>query len=175
MPVSFTNTPYYLIGGMKKTNKRERQDGGEIFEEGKLPISFEGCVCVTGHQSVECVQIMEWWSSNLGQWPLPNLVSVAYYYVFILFLPRPPFPSSDVLPGGEAPTSCPNKPSTNVRIISTQYHPPTWESTVSVPAYHLKCTVCSIIFFFVIHKMNEIYSLFYHTIMEPNNLTDLDR
>ena len=34
------------------------------------------CVCVTGHRSVEYVQIMRWWSSNLGQWPLQNLGSV---------------------------------------------------------------------------------------------------
>ena len=25
------------------------------------------CVCVTGHWPAECVQIMRWWSSNLGQ------------------------------------------------------------------------------------------------------------
>ena len=25
------------------------------------------CVCVTDHWSVECVQIMRWWSSNLRQ------------------------------------------------------------------------------------------------------------
>ena len=29
--------------------------------------SFFLCVCVAGHQSVDCVQIMRWWSSNLGQ------------------------------------------------------------------------------------------------------------
>ena len=34
------------------------------------------CVCVTGYQSLECVQIMRWWSSNLGQRPLWNLGSV---------------------------------------------------------------------------------------------------
>ena len=27
--------------------------------------SGRSCVCVTGHQSVECVHIMMWWSSNL--------------------------------------------------------------------------------------------------------------
>ena len=92
------------------------------------------CVCVTGHRSVGFVQIIRWWSSNPGKWPLRNLGSVAYCYVFILDLPHPLFPPSDVLPGG-APPSFPNTPSTNVCCVSEQDHPPTWDSPVSVPAY----------------------------------------
>ena len=57
------------------------------------------CVCVTGHRSVEYVRIMRWLNSNLGQWPLQNLGSVAYSYVFIIDLPRPLLPRSDVLLG----------------------------------------------------------------------------
>ena len=28
------------------------------------------CVCIPGHECVKYVQIMRWWCSNLGQWPL---------------------------------------------------------------------------------------------------------
>ena len=45
------------------------------------------CMCVTSHQPVECVQIMSELSSNLRQWPLGNLGSVAYCYVFFLSCP----------------------------------------------------------------------------------------
>ena len=43
---------------------------------------------VSGHQPVECVQNMRWWSSNLRQWPLLNLGSVAYCYLLV-YLTRP--------------------------------------------------------------------------------------
>ena len=36
--------------------------GGELTREALLTY-----VCVSGHHYVECVQIMRWWSSNLGQ------------------------------------------------------------------------------------------------------------
>ena len=71
------------------------------------------CVCVTGLQSVKCVRIMRWWSYNILQLPLHNIVYVAYCYLFILIPPPPPFPPSDFLPGGAAP-SCPDTPSTYV-------------------------------------------------------------
>ena len=63
---------------------------------------FLGYMCVTSHQSVECVQIMRWLSSNLGEWPLWNLGSVAYCYV--LYLSHPTLPSLHImsLRGGEA-------------------------------------------------------------------------
>ena len=44
--------------------------------------------------------MMRWWSSNPGQKPLRNPGYVAYCCVFILVLPRPPFPPSNLLPGG---------------------------------------------------------------------------
>ena len=89
-----------------------------------LAVSDPLCVCVTGHQSVDCVRIMRWWISNFRQLPLPHLVSVAYCYIAILDPPRPPFPLSDVLTGGGAP-SWPNTPSTDVLLVSAQDHPPT--------------------------------------------------
>ena len=88
----------------------------------------------TGHRTVGYVQIMRWWSSNLRQRPLQNLGSVAYCYIFSIDLPFPLFLPSDALTGGAAP-SCPETPSTNVRIFSAQNHPPTWASPVSFPAY----------------------------------------
>ena len=73
------------------------------------PNGKEGCVCVTGHQSVECVQIMRWWISNLRKLLLHNLGSVASCYVFILVLPHPPFLPSNFLTRGSAPYR-PNTP-----------------------------------------------------------------
>ena len=61
------------------------------------------CVCVTGNQSMECFQIMRWWSSNLEQWTLWKLVYVVYWYIFILVPSHPPFTPHDVLPGGGRP------------------------------------------------------------------------
>ena len=52
--------------------------------------------------------------------------------------PHPTFLPPDVLPGGVAP-SYHDTPYTDVCCVSTQDHPPTWESTVSVPEY--KCSL----------------------------------
>ena len=41
------------------------------------------CVCVSGNQPVECVQIMRRWSSNLGQGPLKSLGSVTNCYILV--------------------------------------------------------------------------------------------
>ena len=60
-------------------------------------------VCVTGHQYMGYVQIMSWWSSNLGQWPRQNLGSVAYCYISIIGPPHPILPFSGVLPGWVSP------------------------------------------------------------------------
>ena len=92
------------------------------------------CVCVIGHRYVGYFRIMRWWSSNLGQWPLHNLGSVAYCYLFILDPPRPVFPPSNVLLGGGR-TLLPQYPSTDVHRFSAQYHPPNLVSPVSVPVY----------------------------------------
>ena len=45
-------------------------------------------VCLAGHQPVECVQIMGWWSSNLRQGSLCCLVSVGNCYV-LFYLTHP--------------------------------------------------------------------------------------
>ena len=71
-------------------------------------------LCVTGHQFVECAQIMMWWSSNLGQWLLRNLGYVAYCYVFILVLTLPPFLLSNVILGGNTPNALTPPPPTSV-------------------------------------------------------------
>ena len=92
------------------------------------------CLCVTNHQSMGCVQIMRWWSSNLGQCPLRNLGSIAYCYLFILVQSCLPFLPYNVLPGGSSPF-CPNTSSTDVRRVSAHDHPPTWASSISIPAY----------------------------------------
>ena len=81
-----------------------------------------------------CVQIMNWSISNLGQWPLWNLGSVAYCYVFIIGPPNPLFLPSNVLTG-RVSTSWPNTPYTDVCLVYAQDHPPTWESPVYFPEY----------------------------------------
>ena len=78
------------------------------------------CVCVAGHQPAECVQIMRWWISNLGQGPLRSIKSVANFYVFV-YLTRPSLSSRFLISflGGAAPTG-PDTPTTDVsphRII----------------------------------------------------------
>ena len=92
------------------------------------------CVCVTGHRSVECVQNMRWWISNLRQWPLWNLGSVYYCYIAILDPTCTLLLISDVLPG-EAYPSYPDTPFINIRLVFAQDHPLTWESPISVPEY----------------------------------------
>ena len=74
---------------------------------------------VTGHRYVDYVQIMRWRNSNLGQWPLWNLGSVAYCYVFIIDPPCTLLPSSYVLLAGSAP-SFPNTPSAKIRLVPAQ-------------------------------------------------------
>ena len=91
------------------------------------------CVCVTGHRYVSYVRFMRWWSSNLGQKPLHNLGNVAYCCVFILDPPRPLFPPSNVLLGGEDP-SCPDTPSSGVNRLSSQIIRPT-ERHLSLSQY----------------------------------------
>ena len=81
-------------------------------------------VCVTGYRSMGYVWIMRWCISNLVQWPLRNLVSVAYCYIFILDPPHPLFPTSDFLLE-ESATSFPDTSSIEARRVSAQYHLPT--------------------------------------------------
>ena len=87
------------------------------------------CVCIAGHHPVECVQIMTWWSSILGQWPLRNLGSVANFYVIFTW----PGPTS--LPDSWCPSRVvrplPPQPPFHQRVYA-QYHPPIWASPVSV-------------------------------------------
>ena len=71
------------------------------------------CVCVSGYQSVECIQIMMWWSSNLGKWTLRHLGYVAYCYTFILVPPRLSFLPPDVLTEGASPSSLKPPPPTS--------------------------------------------------------------
>ena len=98
----------------------------------KLHLSM--CVCVNGHRSLECVQIIRWWNYNLGQWPIRNLASISYCYIYIIDPPCPILPPPDVLPGGSAPF-CPDNTTIEVFLVYTQYCPPTQASPVSVPAY----------------------------------------
>ena len=69
-------------------------------------------MCVTHHWSVEFFLIIRWWSSHLGQWPIWNLGSFAYWYIAIVDLPRPLLLPSDVLfgGGGGAPSQTPPPP-----------------------------------------------------------------
>ena len=78
------------------------------------------CVCVTVHKTVECVQIMRWWSSNLVQGILRRLGSVANGYVLV-YLTRPSHSSRLLVSfqGGHPPPA-PTKNNTNMsphRII----------------------------------------------------------
>ena len=82
------------------------------------------CACVTVPRSVGYVQIMRWWSSNIGKQPHQNLGYVAYCHIIILDPPLPLFPPSTVLLG-EAATYCPDTPSTDVHCVSSQDHPTT--------------------------------------------------
>ena len=41
------------------------------------------CVCIAGHQPVECVQNMIWWRSNLVQGPIWSLGCVGSFYVLV--------------------------------------------------------------------------------------------
>ena len=95
-------------------------------------------VCVTSHRYVGYVLIMRWWSSNLGQGPLQNRGAVACCYIFILDPPRPLFLTANVLTGVAAP-SFPNTLSADVHLFSSQDHPPTWASPISIPAYRFSC------------------------------------
>ena len=61
------------------------------------------CVFVVGHQTAECVLIMRWWSSKLGQWPLQNLGSVANYYVLFTCPAPPSLPVYWYVSGGVSP------------------------------------------------------------------------
>ena len=77
------------------------------------------CVCADGHQPVDCVQIMRWWISNLGQGLLRSLGSVdnCYIHVYLFTWPDPPtLPTSWFLSGvrGRASPLFPETPTTNV-------------------------------------------------------------
>ena len=100
------------------------------------------CGCVTGHRLVEYVQIIRWWSSNLGQWPLQNLGSVAMLNT--LFYPSRPTCLSRLCivlgsllhPTAPPISSCLPSPHLSVapapHILSRCVAPSTW--TLSSPA-----------------------------------------
>ena len=78
------------------------------------------CVCVTRHRSVRYVLIMRWGCSNLRQWPLQNLGSIASCYIdYLLNLHPPLLLPSNVLPGG-ASHSWPASPYTNVWLVAAE-------------------------------------------------------
>ena len=96
-------------------------------------------VCVT-------VQIMRWWSSNIGQQLLQKLGYITYCNIIILDPPRTLLTPSNVLLGGKA-SSCPDTPSTDVHRVSAQDHPPPEHHCTSIPMFPastLPFTVCDI-------------------------------
>ena len=75
---------------------------------------------------------MRWWSYNLGQGPLRSLGSVSNCCI-LFYLTRPPsLPASCLLPG-RGISLLPQHP--HHQLVSSQDHPPTSESSISVPAY----------------------------------------
>ena len=78
------------------------------------------CVCVSSHQTVECVQIMRWWSSNLIQGRLRSLGSVANCYVLV-YLTRPSLSSRFLISfrGGHPPPDPTPPPLTCLRTVSS--------------------------------------------------------
>ena len=91
-------------------------------------------VCVTGHWYVRYVWIMRWWCSNLIQWPLRNLGSIAYCYI-AYFWTCPPPPPDDWCPYRKSSHYCFTSPSTNNLPVTAWDRPPTQASPVSVSAY----------------------------------------
>ena len=104
--------------------------------------------CVAGHQSMDCVQIIRWWSSNLGKRPLRNLRYVTNCYIFILVPLYPSFLLTDALLGGVTPL-LPRQPlhryplclrtGSSAQRGVTCLHP----STLIFPASPLSFAVCA--------------------------------
>ena len=92
-------------------------------------------MCFLGHRSVACVQMMRWWSSNLRQWPLRNLGSVAILNTYS----RPSFPTClnrfCIVPG-----FLPHSPPPPTSSRSSSYH----LSVTTAPHLLFRCGTPSI-------------------------------